>query len=130
LKEKEHYQYKGVNLNYTVLPCYTAYTDIYLADFEIKQSAAYNDSGSDSGDQFKLTGSSESEEEDNLQGDVEVESEDESEKKATKVKAKKGNLKPGRKHIIATRKTHATAGTPSVTTNIKSGAHENEGNTR
>ena len=63
---------------------------------------------------------SESEEEDDLQGDVEVESEDESKKKSTKVKpvtvkSKKGNLKPGRKQIIATRKTNATAGTPSIT---------------
>jgi hypothetical protein len=135
LKDKEHRQYKGVNLNNAVLPCKT---DIYPADFEIEQSATYNDSGSDSGDQFKPAEHSESEEdsEDDLQGDVEVESEDESKKKSTKVnpvtvKSKKGNLKPGRKHIIATRKTNATAGTPSITTtSIKSGAHENEGNTR
>ena len=74
---------------------------------------------------------SESEEEDSLEADVEVESEDDdSKKKSTKVKSKKGGLKPGRKQIIATRNTQATVGTPYIAlTTIKLGAHENEGNT-
>ena len=70
-------------------------------------------------------GHSKSEEEDN------VESEDEGKSKSTKMKSKKGNWKPGRKHIIATQKINATAGTPSTTaTSIKSGANENDGNAR
>ena len=97
-----------------------------------KDSHTYEDSESDgtSSDQYKAAEHSESEEEDSLEADVEVESgEDESKKKSTKAKSKKGSLKPGRKQIIATRKTQATVGTPSITTTIiKSGAHENEGN--
>ena len=65
---------------------------------------------------------------------MEAESEDEGSIEATseptKAKSKKGKSKPGRKDIIAARKTHATVGTPSTgTRTIKSGTYEKEGNT-
>ena len=105
--------------------------DIYHADFKIKESTPYNlDSGSDSGDQFKPTEHPESEDEDNLEGNVEVESEHDTSKneaKSTKVKSKKSKSKIGHKDIIATRKIHATAGTPSI---IKLAAHESKGSAR
>jgi len=103
-----------------------------LAAFKTERSTPYDDSGSDSGDQFRPPEHPESEEEDDLEADVEVESEGEGGIKArsepTKVKYKKGKSKPGRKDIIATRKTHATTGTPSAIT-AKSGTHEKERNT-
>jgi hypothetical protein len=57
---------------------------------------------------------------------VENELEDKAKSKPTKVKSKKGKFKPGRKDIIAARKTHTTAGTPSV----GKYASEKEGNAR
>jgi hypothetical protein len=63
--------------------------------------------------------------------ELEYEQEDEAKSKPTKAKSKKGKLKLGRKDILATRKTHATAGSPSTgTTTVKSGTHEKEGNVR
>ena len=77
--------------------------DIYHADFKIKESAPYNsDSGSNSGDQFKPTEHPESEDEDNLEGNVEVESEHDPSKnkaKSTKVKSKKSKSKLGHKDM-------------------------------
>ena len=98
----------------------------FLADFETKQSTRYDDSGSDSGDQFHPAKYPDSKEEDDLEDNVEAESEDEHTKsESTKAKSKIGNLKPGHKDIIATRKTHATVGTPLTgTTIVKSGPHE------
>jgi hypothetical protein len=100
----------------------------FLSDFESERLTPYDDSGSDSGDQFRPAEHPESEEDD-LEDDVEVENEleEEAKSKTTKAKSKKGKFKPTRKDIIAARKTHATAGTPSIG---KLGTHEKEGNIR
>ena len=87
---------------------------LQAAGFVAEQSTPYDDSGSDSGDQFRPPELPDSEEEDDLEDDVEEEDEEQAKFKPTKAKSKKGKLKPGRKDIIATRKTHATAGTPST----------------
>ena len=61
----------------------------FLADFETKQSTCYDNSGSDSGDQFHPAKYPDSEEEDDLEDDVEAESEDEHTKsESTKAKSK------------------------------------------
>ena len=107
----------------------------FLADFEAKRSP-YDDSGSDSGDQFRPAEHPESEDEDdyledNVEPEAELEHEDEAKSEPTKAKSKKGKLKLGCKDIIATRKTNATAGMPSTaTTTVNSGTHEKKGNAR
>ena len=105
---------------------------LQAAGFVAEQSTPYDDSGSDSGDQFRPPEHPDTEEEDDdLEDDVVEEDEEQAKSKPTKAKSKKGKLKPGRKDIIATRKTHATAGTPSTgNTNVKSGSHEKEQNAR
>ena len=113
----------------TILLC-PAECFLQSADFEAERSTPYDNSGSNSGDQFKPAEHPESEDEDDLEDEVEHEDVAKSEPTA---KSKKGKLKPklGRKDIIATRKTHATAGTPSTgTATVKSGTHasEKEGN--
>ena len=101
---------------------------LQAASFVADQTPLYDDSGSDSGDQFRPPEHPDSEEDD-LEDDVE--DEEEAKSKPTKAKSKKGKLKPGRKDIIATRKTHATAGTPSTgNTTVKSGTYEKERNAR
>ena len=110
----------------------------FLADFKAKWSP-YDDSGSNSGDQFRPAEHHESkDEDDDLEDDVEpeaeLEHEDEAKFEPTKAKSNKGKLKLGHKDIIATRNnilTNATAGMPSTaTTTVSSGTHEKEGNAR
>ena len=80
----------------------------FLADFEAKRSP-YDDSGSDSGDQFRPAEHPESEDEDdyledNVEPEAELEHEDEAKSEPTKAKSKKGKLKLGHKDIIAPEK--------------------------
>ena len=68
---------------------------LQAASFVADQTPLYDDSGSDSGDQFRPPEHPDSEEDD-LEDDVE--DEEEAKSKPTKAKSKKGKLKPGRKH--------------------------------